>query len=312
MVSIQSINRNRYMRIEYLKEFILLSANLNFSTTAEQLFITQSVLSRHISALEEETGLQLLNRNTKSVSLTNVGAFFLSRAQRIVDDYDNMLEEASLMERHFKYSLRIGVNYYGFNYYLGNIPEYFKINHPETLLSFRTGNPDELVDALISGGVDVIIVTNLPFARSGQLKFHELYNEPLFVLIPKNHKLARKPYVTIEDIAEEDFVGTDTSAYTVFWNYLVDLFHKKLKQPRLAARYHQPEEVSIAVQHGDGLFIEGDLLHHMTNEKLVCLPLIGEGCTRPISLAYLPESNAIKSIEDMKDAYKALIEKGDW
>ena len=51
--------RGDQMEIAVLREFVSLAENLNFSTTAKRLFITQSTLSRHIAALEHELGCRL-------------------------------------------------------------------------------------------------------------------------------------------------------------------------------------------------------------------------------------------------------------
>ena len=62
------------MKMEYLKEFYTLAEFLNFTNAAEKLYITQPALSRHITSMEEELGVTLLKRTTKSVELTKAGA----------------------------------------------------------------------------------------------------------------------------------------------------------------------------------------------------------------------------------------------
>ena len=57
------------IRIDYIQEFVKLADYLSFSRASEDLYITQPSLSRHVSLLESELGVKLLDRNTRSVSL---------------------------------------------------------------------------------------------------------------------------------------------------------------------------------------------------------------------------------------------------
>ena len=61
------------MNTEHIKEFVLLASNLNFSKAAEDSFISQSSLSKHIRILEKELGAQLFIRTTRSIMLTEAG-----------------------------------------------------------------------------------------------------------------------------------------------------------------------------------------------------------------------------------------------
>lgn len=65
----------------------------NMSTAAKQLHITQPALSKSIAQLEGSLGVQLFDRNGRSVKLNRYGRFFLERAEQILHDYDKAREE---------------------------------------------------------------------------------------------------------------------------------------------------------------------------------------------------------------------------
>ena len=65
--------RRDYMDIELFNEFLVLAQTLNYSKAAQQLYLSQSVLSRHIQNLENHLGVALLSRNKHSVELTAIG-----------------------------------------------------------------------------------------------------------------------------------------------------------------------------------------------------------------------------------------------
>jgi DNA-binding transcriptional LysR family regulator len=80
------------MEIKQLEVFAAVAKNLSFSKAAEELFISQSTVSSHISSLEKTLGVQLLIRNTKGVSLSKAGVGFLTYTQKILS-----LKEQALM-----------------------------------------------------------------------------------------------------------------------------------------------------------------------------------------------------------------------
>lgn len=72
------------MEIDFLKEFIATAEICNLFETSEQLFISQSTLSRHIKSLEDSLGVQLFDRTPKSLKINRNGRLFLGYARQIV------------------------------------------------------------------------------------------------------------------------------------------------------------------------------------------------------------------------------------
>ena len=79
------------MRTERLEEFRMLAQIQNYSRTAERLFISQSILSRHIKELEQELGVTLFFRDTHGVALTDEGKYLLKWAEPFLEKTDRVL-----------------------------------------------------------------------------------------------------------------------------------------------------------------------------------------------------------------------------
>lgn len=79
---VQSASNVDFQQLRY---FVAVAECLNFSRAAEQLYVTQPLLSRQISELEQTLGFSLLERSTKSVTLTAAGQMFLSEAKRLLE-----------------------------------------------------------------------------------------------------------------------------------------------------------------------------------------------------------------------------------
>lgn len=93
------------MTTERLNEFAVLASLLNFSKAAEKLYITQSILSRHIIDMEKELGTTLFLRDTHGVSLTDEGKYFLREIQPLLKKTDDAL--SLLHENRFQADGRV-------------------------------------------------------------------------------------------------------------------------------------------------------------------------------------------------------------
>lgn len=79
------------MKLEYLSEFCAVARSMNLSKTANELRITQSCLSKHMVAIEQETGLKLIEHRGNSLVLTEVGGMFLQESALLLSGYQDML-----------------------------------------------------------------------------------------------------------------------------------------------------------------------------------------------------------------------------
>ncbi len=92
-----------------LYEFMVLGKLLNFSQAAKALYITQSVLSRHMQDLEKETGVSLLNRTTHGVTLTEAGKILLNQSPDLLNQAESVVRRLRDQNMPAKGSVRIGM-----------------------------------------------------------------------------------------------------------------------------------------------------------------------------------------------------------
>ncbi|HII79716.1 MAG TPA: LysR family transcriptional regulator, partial [Methanosarcina sp.] len=77
------------MKLNIMREFVRLSATRNYSKTADELYIAQSALSRHMSALEDELNVKLIDRTRNSFELTPMGKIVLEDFKKILKNYED-------------------------------------------------------------------------------------------------------------------------------------------------------------------------------------------------------------------------------
>lgn len=95
------------MTTERLEEFAVLANLLNYSKAAETLFVSQSILSRHIKSIEEELGVTLFIRDTHGVRLTDEGKYLLKWAEPILKRAERAVAELTSDAQRFEGSVRI-------------------------------------------------------------------------------------------------------------------------------------------------------------------------------------------------------------
>jgi DNA-binding transcriptional LysR family regulator len=85
-------------RIESMQVFAKVVAKQSFSGAARELRLSQAVVSKHVRALESWLGAQLLNRTTRRLNLTEIGALVYERSERILDEIDEVQQSTSALQ----------------------------------------------------------------------------------------------------------------------------------------------------------------------------------------------------------------------
>ena len=79
------------METNYLREFVVLAQTGNFLEAADQLYSSQSTLSKHLKNLEKELGVALFDRTTRKVKISKYGLMLLPFAKQIVEAQDQYI-----------------------------------------------------------------------------------------------------------------------------------------------------------------------------------------------------------------------------
>lgn len=146
------------MEIQHIREFITLAKCGNYLAAAEELFISQSTLSKHIISLEKEFGFPLFSRTTRKVHLTQYGEMFLPYAQRIVDADVEFRNEITATKNAVRDSIRLGVIPAFSAYHIEDAILEYKSRFPHFPLSVLEGSNEALVSYLRDGTCNLILM----------------------------------------------------------------------------------------------------------------------------------------------------------
>lgn len=150
--------RSIFIEIDYIREFVVLAKQGNYLVASEELFISQSSLSKHIIALERELGYPLFNRTTRKVELNQHGRLFLPHAQNIVDTEAAFRSKVAAMTAMDKDSFQLGVLPSFLSYHLDQIIMDFKHRYPQYSVSLTEDTSDMLLLHLKEGTCNLAIV----------------------------------------------------------------------------------------------------------------------------------------------------------
>jgi LysR family positive regulator for ilvC len=166
------------MHLQSLRHFLNLADSLHFGRASEAGHISPSALSRAIRRLEEEVGATLFDRNNRSVSLTPAGRLFLDYARDALGEWDDirgaLMEETGELRGTVSMYCSVTASYS----FLYDLLARFRRKHPRIEIKLHTGDPEEAVSRVRSGGEDLAIGAR-PATLPAGLAFRKISESPL-------------------------------------------------------------------------------------------------------------------------------------
>jgi DNA-binding transcriptional LysR family regulator len=154
------------MEVRQLNTLIRAAQFQSFSKAAESLGYSQSAVTVQIKALEEELGVRLFDRMGKRVILTAQGQCFLEYANSILDTIHNARRALS-EDAELEGCLHIGTLESLCFFRLPGLMHQFRVEHPKVSLRVTTGSPEELIEKMERGEVDLICILDEPTPTAG-------------------------------------------------------------------------------------------------------------------------------------------------
>jgi LysR family hydrogen peroxide-inducible transcriptional activator len=194
------------MELQQLRYFCAIADTGSFTRAAEQTHVSQPSLSQQIRKLEDELGARLFDRLGRTVQLTELGRSFLPRARAILRDLE--AARSDVVERKLSISgpISIGVIPTIAPYFLPPILAAFSRKYPEAHITVAEEITPLLLERLRAGTMDVAIVALPLQARSHDFQTFSLMVEKLYAVLPKQHELAKRRAVSLEELQDDPFL----------------------------------------------------------------------------------------------------------
>ncbi|MCM3631078.1 LysR substrate-binding domain-containing protein [Paenibacillus glycanilyticus] len=212
------------MELRQLRYFMKVAETLHFGRAAEQLHMAQQPLSYQIKRLEDEIGVELLKRTTRTVALTAAGEALLADVQAGLGRIDRGVEIAQQIARGEGGKLIIGYSSYSLYSVLPPIVRLFRERFPDFEIVLLELVSPELELKVLNEEVDIGFLM-FPGAKMSGLAYETIYQEPAAIALPKNHPLAERQSLSLRELENEKFVMYSRSANRMIFDDFISLCH---------------------------------------------------------------------------------------
>ena len=271
------------MDFRHFKYFVAVAEERSFTRAAVRLHISQPPLSRQIQQLEDELGMQLLERDARPLQLTMAGQFFYERAVRLIEQVN---ETITMTRRVAQTDRRLVIGFVPSTMYgaLPRIVRMFRAAKPQTELVLVEKISAEQNDALNAGQIDV------GFGRlrmdDPRVKREVLREEPLVLAIPAEHPLASTPApLSLVEAAPYPLLVYPRTPGPSYADQVLSIFRDKGVEP---AEVHEVQEMQTAlglVASGMGLCVVPVSAQRLRREEVVYRALLEPSAVSPIVMS---------------------------
>lgn len=217
------------MDIQQIQYFLEVVRSGNFSTAAENLYTTQSSVSKNIKSLEKELNIQLFDRSKRQIQLTEAGKLVLKDARSIVQGYENLIHTVSSYQLQKKDTLTIASIPVMAQYDITGLLTDFQTAHPNITLQIEEAETNHVYSQLKDHECDFIFTRKEYLDASCQsLAF---YDDRLAAVVPVNHPLSKKKQLSVSELRNENLLLLNKS--TLHYDKITEICRQKGFEPRV-------------------------------------------------------------------------------
>ena len=271
------------MELRHLRYFVAVGEALNFTKAAARLHVAQPALSRQVSDLEEELGVDLLRRTSHGVLLTEEGKLFLEEAQAILKRAGESVAKVRALARGEFGELQVGY-----------VPPLDLHILPHALAEFQKATPgvkvvlhdlgsDEICNELRTGRLHLGLMMQPSEETTTGIEFEEIGRYPFFVAMASSHSLTRMKAISVEMLAKQPLVVLDRRRNSEFHRILKRVFTPL--HPNIATQSDSVNSLITEIGVGKCVAVVSQLFKEAIGKRLVYRRLVNTEVTMCVGLA---------------------------
>jgi len=233
-----------------LRVFYVVAKRLNFTRAAEELFISQPAVSKHIHEIEQHYELKLFERNGTRIRLTEAGNLLLDNVEKLMLVHHNIDLAFTALRNDFKGSLIIGASTTVAQYFLPQYIASFKQRFPHITISMISDNTEKIERLLMDGGIDLGIVEG--HSKRPNFRYDCLIKDEIILCTRTGNPQIKKTPVKPDDLKRFHFVLRETGSGSL------DVVISRLKEYGLGIHnlhkeieFQDTQSIKSYLQHSD-------------------------------------------------------------
>ncbi|VVE54366.1 LysR family transcriptional regulator [Pandoraea capi] len=270
------------MNLRALRTFVEVVRQGGFSQAAEVVSLTQSSVSKAVRTLEDELGVPLLSRIGHRSELTDAGEIVYRRALSLLAERRDMIDEIDDLRGLKRGTLRLGLPPVGCGVLFAQMFVTYRERYPNIDIALTEHGSKRLRECLEDGEVELAALL-LPVADHFQ--YQAVRKEPLVVVLPAGHALAKRKWLDFTALADAPFILFE--AGFALNGIIMAACERKGVAPRVTARSGQIDFIVDLVTAGLGVaFLPRMLALKHRHPGIVLVPLREPQTDWHISLAW--------------------------
>ncbi len=209
------------INLQAIRYFEMVARYEHYTKAANELYITQSTLSKAIEGLEDELGVKLFEKQGRNVRLTFYGRILRDYVQRGTAEIEKGIMTVQTLANEQSGTVRLAAIYSAGSLLLPQYMKGFSDAHSDIRLRYMQMPTYRILDALINGDIDIGFCSNYENNDIYSSICRELIKtEEIYLIVPEGHPLAKREEVAFEEIIDETWIGYngDTGMATAIKN----------------------------------------------------------------------------------------------
>lgn len=259
------------MTIDQLEHFYALSQCKNYTLAANQLYISQPALSKSIQALEKELHLDLVHRNTRTVTLTAEGIAFADTCRELLHTLRHGINNAKSASGTLNGRVVFGLPSDHYDAAAIRLLSLLNEQQPGIRADLKFFPPNGLLRALDNDTVDFIFSCDWP--RAENLEFLRVCESTNCAVLPKDHSLAEREEISFTELKNENFLAISYMVSGREHDLIIELAREAGLSPNLNYEANSFPELLMMVAAKRGVTVLADEHKALQTDAVVFVPL---------------------------------------
>ena len=196
-----------------LNAFIAVADNGSFSLAAQQLFITQSAISKRIALLEQQLGKKLFDRIGRQVNLTSAGQALLPCAEKILMSFDDARTVIENLDSQINGTLSLASSHHIGLHRLPKVLRQYSQKYPQVQLNLSFGESETAYQGVVKGHLELALITLAPLPDP-VICAQKIWIDHMHFVVAVDHPLAQQERVSLAQLTRHQPLLPDLQTFT--------------------------------------------------------------------------------------------------